>query len=218
MERVLQYQPDHRNALYYLTIAKKRKEDEEKQKSAEIQKPAQVARHLKLAEEGLSAEDYERALAEVREVLLLDPENSSANKYLQRAIMKMAPLEIKPIIDEYVKAIAEERLLSFYERYCYADLYQIIRKDAEMILRLYDGLQALASQVKTDVNRSADGRLKAEVRFVQIMTGLSTVKKTREVLFEGTIIWKMEKRDRDWKILNITYQTADKKAPGKEAS
>jgi hypothetical protein len=218
MEEILQLRPDHKNARYYLAIAQKRKEEEEKQKSAERQRAAQIARHLKIAEEMLSAEDYERSLAEAREVLRLEPDNGAAKEYVERATLKLAPLEIRPIIDEYVKAIAEERLLSFYGTYCYADLYQIISKDAAMILKLYDDLQALASQVKADVNPSADGRLKAEVRFAQIMTAVSAAKKTREVLFEGTIIWKMEKTDQGWKILNITYQAADRKTPGKEAS
>jgi hypothetical protein len=200
-----------------LAIAKMKKEEEEKQKSAERQRAAQIAQHLKIAEGRLSAEDYEGGLAEAREVLFLDPDNVAAKEFLELATLKMAPLEIRPIIDNYVKAIAEERLLSFYETYCSGDLYQSIRKDTGLLLKLYDDLQALASQVRTDVNRQTDGLLKAEVRFAQIMTGVSAAKKTREVLFEGTIIWKMEKSDRDWKILNITYSTADKKAPGKEA-
>lgn len=218
MEEILKLEPDHKNALHYLAIAKKRKEEEEKQKVAEGQRAAQIARHLKTAEEMWSAKDYKGSLAEAREVLRLDPDNGAAKEYVELAFLKLAPLEIRPIIDEYVSAIAEERLLSFYETYCSADLYQAISKDTALMLKLYDNLRALASQVGFDINREADQLLKAEVRFTQIMTGVSTVRQRREVLFEGTIIWKMEKRDRNWKILNITYLAADRKAPEKEAS
>ena len=216
MERILEFQPDHRNAQYYLAIARKRKEDEEKRRIAEDQRSAQVARHLQLAEERLSAEDYERTLAEAREALRLDPENGTAKEYIQLASLKLARLEIKPIVDEYIRAITDRSLLAFYQTACTADLYQTISKDTAVMLRLYESLQALASQVETDISPAAGGRLKAEVRFTQIMTGVSTARRIREVLFEGTIIWQMEKGDGRWKILNITYQTADKKAPRKE--
>jgi len=216
MERILEFQPDHRNAQYYLAIAKKRKE-EEKRNIAEAQKSAQVARHLKLAEEKLSTEDYEGTLAEGREALRLDPENGTSKEYVQLATLKLARLEIKPIVDEYIRAITNRSLLAFYESYCTADLYQIISKDVAIILRLYESFQALASQIEMDISPAGEGGLKAEARFTQIMIGVSTARRIREVLFEGTIIWKMEKRDGKWKILNITYQTADKKTPGKES-
>ena len=216
MESILREQPDHRNAQYYLAIARKRMEDEEKKRIVEAQRFAEAARHLQLAEEGLSAEDYERVLAESREVLRLDPDNSAAKEYARQAALKLARGEIRRTVDAYARSIADGSLPAFYQAACSADLYQAIHKDAAVLLKLYESLQAQASQVEMDIGPASDGELGAEVRFTQIMTGVSTARRIREVLFEGKIIWKMEKKDGKWKILNITYQTADKKPPGKE--
>jgi len=218
MESLLREQPNHRNAQYYLAIARKRMEDEEKKRIAEAQRASALARHLKAAEESLSAGDAERALAESREALGLDPDNAAAKEYAQLAALKLARGEIKQAVDAYVRSIADRSLIAFYQAYCSADLFQAISKDAGVTLKLYENLQALASQVEMDINPASDGRLVAEVRFTQIMTGVSTARRIREVLFEGKIGWKMERTDGKWKILNITFQTADRKTPEKEAS
>jgi serine/threonine protein kinase len=216
MEELLRLQPDHKNAQYYLAIAKKRREDEEKQRYEESHKASQIARHLQAAENMLRAENYDRSLSEARQVLRLDPENQRAKDQIEIAISKLAEGELKSLVGAYARAVVSKELLSFYRAYCYADLYAIISKDVEMILKLYDDFQAMASQVRTDVQSASENRVRAEVRFSQIMTGVSLVKKTREVLFEGTTIWKIEKRGGNWKILNITYQAAGRKPPGKE--
>lgn len=216
MESILREQPDHRNAQYYLAIARKRMEDEEKKRIAEAQRSTEAARHLQLAKEGLSAEDYERVLAESREVLRLDPDNSAAKEYARQADLNLARAEIRRTVDAYARSIADGSLPAFYQAACSADLYQAIHKDAAVLLKLYESLQAMASQVEMDIQPASEGELKAEVRFTQIMTGISTARRIREVLFEGKIIWKMGKRDGKWKILDIAYQTADRKPPGKE--
>ncbi|MGB7296194.1 MAG: protein kinase [Candidatus Aminicenantales bacterium] len=216
MEEILQLEPGHKNAQYYLAIARKRREDGQKQKSEESRKAAEVALHLRAAEEMLRAEDYKGGLAEARETLRLDPGNQTAREQIRLAETKLAEVEIRALVDAYVRAVSTKELLAFYQAYCYADLYQIISRDAGVLLKLYDDLQVMASQLRMDVQPADGDHAWAEVRFAQIMTGVSAAKKTREVLFEGTINWKIEKKSGNWRILNITYQTADQKPPGKE--
>jgi hypothetical protein len=55
-----------------------------------------------------------------------------------------------------------------------------------------------------------DNQYEARASFNHILTGISRSSQTREVLFEGTISWIMEKRDDSWRIREIGYSTTGK--------
>jgi serine/threonine protein kinase len=210
LESVLKYDPDHSEARYYLAVAKKSREEEEKQKEAEQRLARQIQDELQAAARDFSAGKYQESIDRANEVLRLDRENSKAREYITSANLKMAPGQIQAVVNSYIQSILDKRLVSFYQTRCVPSLYQKIRRDTETTLKLYDDFQALASNVKSDVRLAADNRYQAQVSFSHILTGVSRSKQTREVLFEGTITWNMEKRDNMWRILEVGYSESGK--------
>jgi hypothetical protein len=45
--------------------------------------------------------------------------------------------------------------------------------------------------------------MSAEATFVQILTGIPPEGSGRKALFEGKILWRLEKRGEEWKITEI---------------
>lgn len=210
METILKYDPDHSQARYYLAVAQKSMEEEERRKTEEERLAREIQNKLGMVERDLQAGKFQDSIDKAQEVLRLDPENSRAREYRNSATVKMAQGQIQSIVDTYIQSIKDKSLVSFYQIHCIPTLFQRIRNDTETTLKLYNDFQALASNVRTDVQTVGDNQYEARVSFNHILTGISQSSQNREVLFEGTISWIMEKRDDSWRIREIGYSTTGK--------
>jgi tetratricopeptide (TPR) repeat protein/predicted Ser/Thr protein kinase len=142
---------------------------------------------------------WEDCLAEARKILVLSPSNAQAVRLEEMAWQKLAPARIKAAVDGFVQATNGGRVLSFYESTCSPALFQRIKREIEIVNSLYGECQTQASQVTIRFPE----RGKAEVRFTNITTGLMKPENKRRVVFEGTYVWTMERREDDWLIVGI---------------
>jgi serine/threonine protein kinase len=199
MEKVLKIDPENRTAQYHLAEAKKRKS----QKLME----QEIGTGLKVAQEAFERGDYKECVKQSERVLELDPKNAEARKYLNTANLSLAPERIGLVVHQYVQSIKNKKLLTFYKNKCSSQLYNSIEKDAKLISSLYDNLKSVAS----DINIRFEGVNQAEVTFSHMMTGVSKADGRRQVLFDGTLKWNMEKQGENWKIMDISSQSSRKK-------
>jgi len=199
MEKVLKIEPDNTTAQYHLDEAKKRKKQELREQ--------EIRASLEVVREAFNRGDYKECLERAKRVLELDPKNAQAIKYLNMANLNLAPEQIGVIVHRYVQSIKNNKLLAFYMNACSSQLYKQIKKDAELISKLYDKFQSVAS----DINIRFEGVNQAEVTFSHMMTGISKADSRKHVLFEGTLEWDMEKQGENWKIIGISSHPHRKK-------
>ncbi|NIM91850.1 MAG: protein kinase [Candidatus Aminicenantes bacterium] len=199
MEKVLNIEPGNTTAQYHLDEAKK------KQRQKLIEQEIQAS--LKVIQEAFERGEYRECMERARRVLELDPKNAQAKKYLNQASLNLAPEQIGMIVHQYVQSINNQKLLTFYKNTCSPKLYQQIKKDAELLSKLYDKHQSLAS----DINVRFEGMTRAEVTFSHMMAGVSKAEGRKQVLFEGTLKWMMEKQGESWKIIEISSYPHKKK-------
>ena len=199
MEEVLKSDPRNTTAQYFLAEAKKKKKERLTEQK--------INNRLKIAKNAYQKGDYQECLKQTKRILRLDPNNAQAVKYSDLANKKIAHEQINNIVGQYVQALNRNNLVTFYKETCSSQLYQKIKKDAELISTLYDSLQSVAS----NINIKFKGINKAEVTFSHIMIGVSKKEKRKQVLFEGTFTWDMEKQGDSWKIVGRSSRSAGKK-------
>jgi len=202
MEVILKQDPENAYVKEYLTEARKQKY----KKNKEIE----IKRMIKITKDEFRLSNYQESIKASKKIILIEPENTEAIEYFNLANMKLAPIQIKAIVNKYIQAIKNEELISFYRNICSPALYQRIKKDTELLFNIYDNFEANAFNVSSDVKTKKLGHYEAEVSFGHIMIGVSLAKGTKEVLYEGIFMWKMEKKGDDWKIIDISYHTEGK--------
>ncbi|MFW6129290.1 MAG: protein kinase domain-containing protein [Candidatus Aminicenantaceae bacterium] len=164
-----------------------------------VKKSDDVSIKLKEGIDDFDKGNFQKCIEQMKEVLIMDPDNEKARKYMRSARLEMAPGEIKSLVNQYISSINNDELLLFYNNNCSPKLYNELKRDIKMISANYNKLQGNASQI----NIRFKGSNKAEVKFSHIITGISRKDDTRSVLFEGTYIWMIERQNSHWKIMSI---------------
>jgi len=198
MKEVLRIDSGNESARYYLAEAKKRKERRITEQ--------EIRDMIKLVQSAYQKGDYQECLNQSKEVLKLDPKNAEARKYSDLAYQKIAPDEIRAIVNEYIQSLNSRNLFSFYKKTCSYELFQRIKKHTELIVNLYDSFKSVASNIS--IQLSEDN--KAEVNFSNIIIGVLKKEGRKQVIFEGIYSWNMEKLDASWKILKISARPIEK--------
>ncbi len=197
-EEVLKTAPENASASNLLNEAKKKAEEESKQQ--------QISDGLKVARDAFQKKNYQQCIDQAKKILGLDPQNEQARRLLNQARLRMAPQQAKALVAEYVQSINTKNLLSFYEKACTQSLYQSLRKRTELSMRLFESLQATAS----DINIQFKGINQAEITFSNIITGVSK-KGVKQDLFDGQMKWDLRRIGENWKIANIVSTPKEKK-------
>jgi tetratricopeptide (TPR) repeat protein/tRNA A-37 threonylcarbamoyl transferase component Bud32 len=203
LKSVLALDPDNKQAKYYLDVAEKKLEEENRK--------ATVKKNLDQARAALRSQDYGEAVTQARRALALDPGLSEAQKIVNTAVVRGAPAEIAALLDEYVQAVGRSDPRSFYSGRCTPELFQRIKKDAEVITTAYRDLQVRGSGLEVEVTDSRFDRYAATAEFNQVMTGISREKGTRQILFEGRIRWGLVNTGSGWRISEITALPSKRK-------
>ena len=198
MREILRLDPSNSQAKSYFNRAQ--------QEKAKQLKKQEIGQGISLAQVAYERGDYEECLNQVKKVLRLDPENEEANRYYNLAEQVVAPEKMKIIVNGYVQSLNNKDLVSFYENTCSSALFQRIKGDTELISSLYKSFRSVASNIKIQLKENS----RAEVSFSNIITGIPVSEEQRQVVFEGTYIWEMEKQDETWKIIGIATRTVDK--------
>jgi len=198
MEEVLKLDPKNTTAQYFLAEAKKKKN--------EMLRDQEIRNRIKIAENSYQKGDYQECLEQTKRILRLDPNNAQATEYSALANRKIAPEQITNIVDQYVQALNRNTLVTFYKETCSSQLYQKMKEDAELLSSLYDSIQSVASNINIQFKEIN----KAETTFSLVMIGVSKKDKKKQVIFEGTFTWNMEKPGDNWKIVSISSRSTEK--------
>jgi serine/threonine protein kinase len=199
MEEVLKLDPENTTAQYYLTEAKKRR----KQNLIE----QEISNRVKMAQNAYQKGDYQECINQARRVLRLDPNNVGARECLQLANLKIAPVQINAVVNQYIQSLNNKNLSTFFKNSCSSELYQRLKIQAEMITNSYDNFKSVASNINIRFKENNQ----AEVSFSNITTGVLSKDGRKQVIFEGVYIWDMEKRGDSWMIKSITARPIEKK-------
>jgi tetratricopeptide (TPR) repeat protein len=206
MERILKGDPGNSRASHYLKEASDKKAAQLAEK--------QILEGIRAAQQAFEGKAYQKCMEEATRVIELDPDNEEARKYLSLARMQVIPQEIQAVVNQYIQAFNSQNLFSFYQETCSPDLYQKIKNDVELIMSIYSNFRAVASNLNIrfkEINQ-------AEASFSIISTAELKPDGRKQVLFEGTYVWDMEKQGDRWKIIRTTAQPVRKEQLKKEDS
>ena len=126
-------------------------------------------------------------------------------------MVKATPADLKALLDEYLQAVRQGELKAFYSQQCTPELFQRIRKEAEVIASTFQNIQVSASGLEVDLTDVKFDHYLSEATFSQVMTGLSREKGTRQVLFEGKVHWSLMNVGSGWRISEMTATPKKKK-------
>ena len=199
MSEVLKSDSQNTSAQYFLSEAKKRKEQEHT--------GLEIRDKFKLAQKAFQQENYQQCIKEAREILKLYPNNTQAKRLLNLAMVKIAPEYVKIFVKQYIQSVNNQSVLEFYRKNCSPQLFPRVRKDIESMSRSYDELQAEASNINVQFKRIN----LTEVSFFQRISGMSREDGRRKVVFEGNVRWEMRKRGNIWKIIRVNSSSSEKK-------
>ncbi|MBD3414114.1 MAG: SH3 domain-containing protein [Candidatus Aminicenantes bacterium] len=104
--------------------------------------------------------------------------------------------EIQQVVRDYIDALQNNQLLSFYNQNSTSGYFEQASEDAEWIARTYDQINACVS----DTSVRSRNEMKAEVQISLIITGRSRVGGNRKLLFEGVYVWSMVRKNDSWRI------------------
>jgi hypothetical protein len=166
------------------------------------------ARCLAQARSAWEADRPAEALRYSQEALAIEAGNAEAAELLKSADARIAERAITALVALYDKALADNNLPSFYSANCTASLASEVLKDAEMVSRLFVRFRSTVAAARI-VRTGPDA---ADVSFDHKLVGISKEAGAEQVLFQGTMRWRVERRGDRWIIAGIASEPGP--APG----
>ena len=186
-EEIIAKYPKNKTAQDYITKAKN-----------EIM----IAQILETGISSYKNRDYRQCLQEMEKILELNKGSKEAKRYwnlADKAIYEAnSAREIRQIIESLRKAEEEKDLPAILYYVGSPDLQSTKRSDTMDIFNYYDDIMSIVD--KASISIRFKDRKHADVKFSNFSTAVNkqTGKKTK--VFEGQVIWAMEKQGNVWKI------------------
>ena len=186
-EEVIAKYPNNKKAQDYITKAKN-----------EIM----IAQILETGISSYNDQDYRQCLQEMEKILELDKDHKEAKKYWNLAdnatYEANSIQEIRLIIESLRKAQEEKDLPSILYYVGSPDLQSTKRSDTMDVINYYDDITSIVDTASISI-RFKDRR-HADVKFSNFSTAVNKQTGQRTKVFEGQVIWTMEKQGNVWKI------------------
>ncbi len=186
-EEVIAKYPKNQTAQDYITKAKN-----------EIM----IAQILETGISSYENRDYRQCLQEMEKILELDKDHKEAKRYwslADKTIYEANSIQkIRQIIESLRKAEEEKDLPAILYYVGSPDLQSTKRSDTMDIFNYYDDIMSIVDKASISI-RFRDRR-RAEVKFSNFSTAVNKQTGQRTKVFEGEIIWTMEKQGNVWKI------------------
>jgi tRNA A-37 threonylcarbamoyl transferase component Bud32/tetratricopeptide (TPR) repeat protein len=145
--------------------------------------------------------DYEQCLQEMDKILKLDKDHKEAKRYWNlsdKAIYEAnSTLEIKQII-EILRRAEEEKDLPSILYYVGSPELQYTKRSDTMDIFNYDDITSIVDKASISIRFRT--RRRAEVKFSNFSTAVNKQTSQRTKVFEGEVIWTMDKQGDVWKI------------------
>lgn len=147
--------------------------------------------------------DYEQCKQKMVEILRLDPNHKDALLYRDLADQKIyeanATVEIKKVVERQKKAEEDEAFVLLLSDIGSESLRSQKQDYARDFFNFYDNIKWSGITYNPIVFK---GRNTAEVRFSYMSFAISKKSGKRVQVFEGEIVWIMEKQGKAWKIMS----------------
>ncbi len=190
-EEVLSEDPDNTFAGEYWDRAKSKLNEDS------------LRQTLTAGKSSYSRGDYERCKQKMDEILRLDPNHKEALRYRNLADQKIyevsAKVDIKKVVERQKKAEEEEAFVLLLNDIGSPSLRSQKQDYARDFFNFYDNIKWSSITYNPIVFK---GRNRAEVRFSYMSTAVSQKSGKRVQVFEGEIVWIMEKQGKVWKIIS----------------
>jgi len=160
---------------------------------------------IQILETGISRyknRDYRQCLQEMEKILELDKDHKEAKKYwnlADKAIYEANSIvEIRQIIESVRKAEEEKDLPVILYYIGSPDLQRLKRTDTTFIFNNFDDINSVIDESRISIKFK--DRNHAEANFSNFSTAVNKQTGQRTKVFEGQVIWAMEKQGNVWKI------------------
>ncbi len=187
-EEVIAKYPKNKTAQDYITKAKN-----------EIM----IAQTLENGIKSYNNRDYRKSKQAMEKILELNKDHKEARKYwnlADKAIYEAnSENEIRQIIEILRKAEEEKDLPAILYYIGSTDLQSTKRSDIIEIFNYYDDITSFVG--KESISIRFKDRRHADVKFSNFSTAVSKQTGQRTKIFEGQVIWTMEKQGNLWKII-----------------
>ncbi len=158
-----------------------------------------------ILETGISSyenRDYRQCLQEMEKILELDKDHKEAKRYwslADKTIYEANSIQgIRQIIESLRKAEEEKDLPAILYYAGSPDLQSKKRSDTMDIFNYYDDIMSIVD--KASISIRMKDRRHADVKFSNFSTAVNKQTGQRTKIFEGQVIWTMEKQGNVWKI------------------
>jgi len=158
------------------------------------------------AQEALNKGAFRDALAAAEALLAADPNLAQAKSIALDAIIRLAPGEIKELVDQYALSFKAGQPSEFFRTHSQPEVYQRLRADLDMMMRAYRDIQIAISKLTLDFQSTRHPLYTTRAVFAQVMTGIAPAKGTRNLMFDGRYSWMLERRDGDWVITSVRVE------------
>jgi len=172
------------------------------------QPPSQptAAQRLAQASEALNRGAFRDALATAETLLAANPNLAEAKSIALDAIIRLAPAEIKELIDQYALSYKAGQPSEFFRTHAQPEVYQRLRSDLDMTMRAYRDIQIAITKLTLDFQSTRHPLYTTRAVFAQVMTGIAAAKGTRNLMFDGRYSWILERREGDWVITSVRVE------------
>ena len=147
--------------------------------------------------------DYEQCKQKMDEILRLDPNHKEALRYRNLADQKIYEantiVEIKKVVERQKKAEEDEAFVLLLSDIGSPSLRSQKKDYARDFFNFYDNIKWSSINYNPIVFK---GRNRAEVRFSYMSTAVGKKSGKSVQIFEGEIVWIMEKQGKVWKIIS----------------
>ncbi len=190
-EEVLSDDPDNTIARDYLSRAKNKLNE------------VSLSQTLTAGKSSYNRGDYEQCKQKMNEILRLDPNHKEALLYRNLADQKIyeanAKVEIIKVVERQKKAEEEKEFALLLSDIGSPSLHSQKQGYARDFFNFYDNIKWSSITYSPIVFK---GRNRAEVKFSYMSTAVGKKSGKRVQVFEGEIVWIMEKQGNAWKIIS----------------
>ncbi len=183
-------------------IAKYPKNNEAQDLITKANNEIMIAQTLETGINSYNNKDYRKSMREMEKILKLDKDHKEAKKYWNLAdniiYEANSKNEIKRIIETLRKAEEEKDLPLIISYVGSPELQYTKRSDLREIINYYDDIMSIVD--KASISIRFKDRKHADVKFFNFSTAVNKQTGQREKVFEGQVIWTMEKQGNVWKI------------------
>ncbi|MCX6559127.1 MAG: protein kinase [Candidatus Aminicenantes bacterium] len=173
----------------------------QKQAPAQIQAPA-----ASNAATNAVKTDPGNPAAKPGEVKEPSPSPAAAEALARDIALRTAEADIKTLLAAYLDGLKKGKEAAFYQANASAALTDRLKRNLELMDKVYDKLEGAAGDLKLDTRSAQSPRFIVRASFPHTITGRTRSNWKRETIFQGSYTWTLEKDGPRWIISDLAFE------------